>query len=503
MKINKLSSSQQSETDKQKLEALETTRRKLESRDEDVADMSRTVSRIRTSWGQSISNEKAALQAADSQTQKFTKRWSEFCSAINDEEDVGGEPGDTSGGNSRETHGGTYSLVSEIESQAKQISVLKHKLEQSVERVRQSESTRVALNEAMELNQHLQTKLEEIKTKYSILQSNRVNVAAPVTTPNQGVPAASTKGSAEVDGTTKDKDLSGDRTVEKDKYEKLKLDFRKLRKELGLVTNSRDTAKSKLERAEKEREALVSANTRLLEQSAEKDEMNAKSLSTILHLKSMTEQLSQEKDGLEQQARTANQMAVAARLACNAKDKVSEEVLQENERLESRVKDTDEEHAATKEKLKSLVEEAANREGKLSVLQETFAKCSARNDELVTENAEKSAESRSLVDSLSRMERESKDLQQKVGGMMTGTNGDATGDGSNFTVNQLNTQISVLKGRLSCPVCHYRDKECIIMRCRHMHCKQCVEERISNRSRKCPTCNNKFSEKDVEDIWLS
>ena len=41
------------------------------------------------------------------------------------------------------------------------------------------------------------------------------------------------------------------------------------------------------------------------------------------------------------------------------------------------------------------------------------------------------------------------------------------------------------------------------MRCRHMHCKQCVDERISNRSRKCPTCNNKFSDKDVEDVWLN
>ena len=39
------------------------------------------------------------------------------------------------------------------------------------------------------------------------------------------------------------------------------------------------------QRAEKERDALMKTNARLLKQSSEKDDMNAKSLSTILHLK--------------------------------------------------------------------------------------------------------------------------------------------------------------------------------------------------------------------------
>jgi E3 ubiquitin-protein ligase BRE1 len=78
-----------------------------------------------------------------------------------------------------------------------------------------------------------------------------------------------------------------------------------------------------------------------------------------------------------------------------------------------------------------------------------------------------------------------------------------TGESVTFSVEQLQTQVKFLKNRLGCPVCHYRDKECIIMRCRHMHCKQCVEERVSNRSRKCPTCNLKFSENDVQDVWLN
>jgi E3 ubiquitin-protein ligase BRE1 len=82
---------------------------------------------------------------------------------------------------------------------------------------------------------------------------------------------------------------------------------------------------------EKERDSLMDTNARLLRQSAEKDDMNAKSLSTILHLKNLTEQLTQGKASLEQQLKSAGQLALASRLATNAKDRVAEEVLKEKE----------------------------------------------------------------------------------------------------------------------------------------------------------------------------
>jgi hypothetical protein len=68
---------------------------------------------------------------------------------------------------------------------------------------------------------------------------------------------------------------------------------------------------------------------RLLKQSTEKDDMNAKSLSTILHLKSLTEQYEQEKVVREQEAKSVEQVSLAARLAANAKERVTEEVLKE------------------------------------------------------------------------------------------------------------------------------------------------------------------------------
>ena len=59
--------------------------------------------------------------------------------------------------------------------------------------------------------------------------------------------------------------------------------------------------------------------------------MNAKSLSTILHLKNLTEKLNQGKTSLEQQLKSAGQLSLAARLAINAKDRVTEEITKEKE----------------------------------------------------------------------------------------------------------------------------------------------------------------------------
>ena len=75
----------------------------------------------------------------------------------------------------------------------------------------------------------------------------------------------------------------------------------------------------------------MKTNARLLKQSSDKDDMNAKSLSTILHLKQRNEELEKENDVLKQKVQAAQQLSLAARLASNAKERVGEEALKEKE----------------------------------------------------------------------------------------------------------------------------------------------------------------------------
>lgn len=491
------------------MQSLEPLEQQLKLKNDQIRELEAQIGEIKQRWAQALGNEKAAMEALDEQLKKFEKRWAEFTST------AGLETGDD--GDADHNSSVVSPLQEQLINQTTKITELQHKLDQAVENVRQAEVSRINLKEALEMNHQLQAKLDEMSAKYA--QSSRSNTASssagnPTRTADHNEMGSLTTGnnSGSNNHTTKEappssKDHSNDRSssssLSGEKYEKMYKEYRRVKKEVGALTSYREAAKAKIEKLEKERDTLSQTNARLLRQSAEKDEMNAKSLSTILHLKSLTEQLTLGKDSLDQEAKSASQLALAARLATKAKGRVTEEVQKENKALQEKLESLEKEHASTKIKLQNLKCELSEGSGEITLLRTKLSNSMKRCDELVAENEAKAAEIRGLVDSLDRAEREAGQAKEKLG-QATTTSGVGVSSGkSAFTVDQLNTQISVLKSRLACPVCHYRDKECIIMRCRHMHCKQCVEERITNRSRKCPTCNNKFSEKDVEDVWLS
>lgn len=450
-----MTQTQLSEEDAKKLETIESTTLQLKLANESIESLQRKLVEKTEQWSLALGNEKAALATLDDNLAKFNKRWNEVTEQ-NDDEDNG--------------------VIRPETELAKELGEVRHQLAQALENVRQAETARENLKLAVTMNKEHQAKLEETKSKYVALQKSTMSNAARPETPRESTAPAEK-------ATAKSSRSSGnDKTFEK--YQKLKKDYQALR--------------SRLDQAEKEREHYTESNFQLLKQVSEKDEMNAKSLSTILHLKKMTEKLNEERDTLEQTAKSASQLALAARLATNAKERVSEEVIREKKTLEDRVQELEELCSAKQAELDRVTSEWSEASGKMAVKDSELANVLKRSDELVAENEQKREEVRKLADVVSKSERQAKDSKEKLSEVM----GQAS-SGESGAVEQLKTQISVLKSRLACPVCHYRDKECIILRCRHMHCKQCVDERISNRSRKCPTCNIKFSENDVGDIWLS
>lgn len=55
---------------------------------------------------------------------------------------------------------------------------------------------------------------------------------------------------------------------------------------------------------------------------------------------------------------------------------------------------------------------------------------------------------------------------------------------------------------LRCSVCHDRFKSVTITRCFHLFCKECIDENLRNRSRKCPACGEKFGQDDVANVYF-
>lgn len=278
-----------------------------------------------------------------------------------------------------------------------------------------------------------------------------------------------------------------------------------MRKELSNALLSKDNARAKQERAERERDALMKTNARLLAQSAEKDEMNARSLSTILHLNQLSEQLSQEKEILEQKAKAAEQLSLSARLASNAKDRSEEEKEKEKESEEK-------EEAEAKERIDKLIDEKEDVKGKLSQSHAQVASvvkdlnvAKSRCNELAKESTAAEEEKSRLMESLAVAKKEAAEAKKQATDAcahMASVGGGKGGVNSEFTMEQMETQVKVLKGRLACNVCNERDKEVILLRCRHMFCRPCVDKNIKNRSRKCPGCGQRFDMKDVGDVWL-
>jgi E3 ubiquitin-protein ligase BRE1 len=488
----------------------------LKASSELTKELEDTLEKTRNNWSKAVANEKAAIATIDEMTTKFNKRWSELTgdSSLDHTSKEGNEEG-----------------MLKIKEQALEITELQHKLDQALENVRQTESTRNSLKEALLLNGSIQSKLDEIKAKYAAVQAQRNNLVAGNRASGVVNPPASTSSQNNKDKVTDQSSVSNSRdkesgtpiappekdaTANNNKMDKM---YRKARKDLAALKESKEIVKGKLDRSEKERESLGEANARLLKQIAEKDDVNAKSLSTILYLKGQTDVLLAEKHILEQQTKTAGQLALAARLATNAKDRFADEVAKEKSHLELRIEELENVRKQSKLEHDRLVSELAELQGKVSAEDSELQNARTRINELVEESAEQRERTSDLESAFSKANREAREAKSKLqlhmdnisaanAASSTATSTSigsmrVAAGGSEFTVEQLTTQISVLKSRLACPVCHERDKQCIIMRCRHMHCQQCVDDQISNRSRKCPTCNNKFSEKDVEDIWLN
>lgn len=56
---------------------------------------------------------------------------------------------------------------------------------------------------------------------------------------------------------------------------------------------------------------------------------------------------------------------------------------------------------------------------------------------------------------------------------------------------------------LNCSVCNVRWKNVIITKCYHLFCRECVNENLKVRSRKCPACSKSFGQDDVHEIYLT
>ncbi|KAJ5376391.1 hypothetical protein N7509_013277 [Penicillium cosmopolitanum] len=64
------------------------------------------------------------------------------------------------------------------------------------------------------------------------------------------------------------------------------------------------------------------------------------------------------------------------------------------------------------------------------------------------------------------------------------------------------SEYEMLRSLALCTVCRRNFKNTVIKTCGHVFCKDCVEERLTSRSRKCPNCNKSFGSNDHMHVTL-
>ncbi|KAI9934084.1 hypothetical protein ASPWEDRAFT_36084 [Aspergillus wentii DTO 134E9] len=72
----------------------------------------------------------------------------------------------------------------------------------------------------------------------------------------------------------------------------------------------------------------------------------------------------------------------------------------------------------------------------------------------------------------------------------------------NKSLGNSSSEYEMLRTLALCTVCRRNFKNTAIKTCGHVFCKECVEERLTSRSRKCPNCNKSFGNNDHMHITL-
>lgn len=454
---------------------------KLVTAERKVSDLMTELEEVRQKWARCKGECELTSKTMKDMNEKHAKRWKILTEEKGDaeslEDDCGNNCNDELFENIDDDDTTKSTEHENFKYRHKKYVLLEYKLNQALEGVRQVEALRVALTEASKMNDCLQSQVSEWKSKYTTLSSKK----------------SSTRDLMRSSSTSSSSSTKGDINVER-----LKQDFRICRKELLAANQARENYKSKNERLEKDREYIMRTNVRLIKQSTEKEEMNTKSLSTILQLKNIADLRSEEVDVLKQKVKAAEQLGLAARLVQNAKMRIDKETEAQEKETEDKLKRLHVELDDVKTKKELSDARLSQSQIQIKSAGTDLGAMKTRCDELVAECNATLGEKHKLMESLLVAKREVKENEKKI---KCGKDSQGHTSGS-FSIDQLSTQLSFLKKRLACPVCNDRDKEVILLRCRHMFCKHCIDENIKNRSRKCPACGQRFDTKDVGDVWL-
>ena len=99
-----------------------------------------------------------------------------------------------------------------------------------------------------------------------------------------------------------------------------------------------------------------------------------------------------------------------------------------------------------------------------------------------------------------RLQQERDTLQRRVSRLSASA---SAGAGGGVASSEVEEQVDYYRRMVKCTLCQENEKNAIIIKCGHTFCRDCIDDRLSNRNRKCPACSQQFDYQGVKELFLT
>lgn len=234
-------------------------------------------------------------------------------------------------------------------------------------------------------------------------------------------------------------------------------------------------------------EDMQTQNQHLLQQVAERDDLNIKLVSESVKTKQAQSFLLSEKQALARQLQQINALVESAKLRILHAEEQMKACLTEALRYNS-----EDRHLAVN--LETTKWELADAEKELKWLKSAVTSSDKEYEQIQRKTEDMRKELENERNERKKLEEELMEVNNKVA--------DLTSETGEAAIQKLQDEIKDCKAILKCGVCFDRPKEVVITKCFHLFCNPCIQRNLEIRHRKCPGCGTAFGQSDVRFVKI-
>lgn len=234
-------------------------------------------------------------------------------------------------------------------------------------------------------------------------------------------------------------------------------------------------------------EDMQTQNQHLLQQVAERDDLNIKLVSESVKTKQAQSFLLSEKQALARQLQQVNALVESAKLRILHGEEQMKACLTEALRYNS-----EDRHLAVN--LETTKWELSDAEKELKWMRSAVTSSDKEYEQIQRKTEDIRKELENERNERKKLEEELMEVDNKVA-ELTSETGEAA-------IQKLQDEIKDCKAILKCGVCFDRPKEVVITKCFHLFCNPCIQRNLEIRHRKCPGCGTAFGQSDVRFVKI-